>query len=159
MRTLLEKHTKVGNKVNQLGVRFRFEVLRQPKHYFAKPQGMRGYSDYTCIIDSKVYCSDGDILERYHSFDFMTMRVLKNHPILFWEQRHCVDTLLHTIPPMKAFKNFKSSAARSACRKINDYLATLIASHQRVWIRRENLAAKFMLEAHKFAVVSDVMSS
>lgn len=150
---MLERYTKVKNIVEQLDLKFTFELLRTTK------KGVKGPTDYMCVVESKVYCSNGDILDKTTPFDLMTLRVLKSSSMLFWEEKHCIDTLAHKQPPMRVFRTFNLPAAKAACRKINDHIATLVAGHQRIWIREANVAADFMVAAHRFIEVNSVMTS
>ena len=150
---MIERYTKVKNVVKQLELKFTFELLRSTRISGSGP------ADYMCVVESNVYCSDGEVLDKTTPFDMMTMRALKRCPLLFWEERHCIDTLIHKQPPIKVFKTFGSKAAKRACRKINDHIATLVAGHQRIWIREANVAADFMTAAHRFVEVNSVMTS
>ena len=86
------------------------------------------------------------------------MRTLKNSSIFYWERKHCIDSLLHKQNPLRLYKDFRQPAAKSACKKLNDRIAALIAPSQRIWIQHHNLAAAMMKSATEFCVAHYVMN-
>ena len=144
--------TSVSDSVEKLHPRFYFELLRATKK--------GGFlAEFDCRVEAMAWVSDGRILGYTIHHSIITMRALKTGSLLFWEKKHCIDSLLHRQKPMKIYKQFHQPAARAVCRKLNDRIAALIAPSQRVWINHHNLAAQMMTDANNFLVAHYVMTS
>lgn len=144
----LQRSTRVPDQVAELDIRFRFELVKSAKYNSVK--------EYECLVESNVWCSDGIITSNRASHSLIILRALKK-PVFFWQEKHCLDSLLHKHRQIRLYKIFDTDMAQTECKKLNDYVALLVAPTQRVWIQSHNLAARMMKEASAFLVVNHVM--
>jgi hypothetical protein len=145
--------TRVPNILRGLEISFSFEPLAHPVRIGARVQ------EFDAKVSSRVWCTDGTILPRFHQRTVARMRALAGGPIFYWDREHCIDSQMDLKTPVRVYKNFSSRDAKKACKIINDRIAALIAPSQRVWIQHSNLARDLMVSASEFLVAFYVMST
>lgn len=152
MMTPSQRATQIEDVVKDLDVRFSFEPLLMSKSSNS-PQ------EFDAKVEANVWCTDGVILRDRVTHSAAHLRACKKYPVLFWEKKHCIDSLMHMQASLRVYKTFETSHAQDACQRLNDRLAMLIAPTQRVWIQSHNLAAELMKSAWEFIVAYHVMNS
>jgi hypothetical protein len=150
----IQAATSVKDQVKALHARSHFEPLRSMKSS-ARFQVV----EFDCRVEALAMVTDWRVLGYTIDHSVITMRAFKADAILYWEKKHCIDSLLHRQKEMKLYKNLSLPAAKAACKKLNDRIAALIGPSQRAWIQYHNLAAVMMKDAHDFLVAHQVMTA
>ncbi len=146
-----QRLTQAKDRVSELNARFRFEPVKNPLQERVK--------EYDCLVEANVWRTDGRIVQDERVVRPVIMLRALRDPVFYWGEKHVIDSLVHKHRQIRLYKFFDTERAREGCKKINDYIALLIAPNQRVWIQSHDLAARMMKEAADFLAVNYVMTS
>jgi hypothetical protein len=146
----IQRLTTSKDRVAELEVQFRFEIVPRSKQERVK--------EYDCIIEANVWRTDGIIVPDARAWHSVTTLKALKEPVFFWKEKHVIDSLVHRQRQIRLYKTFDAERSRDGCRRINEYIALLIAPTQHIWIQGHNLAARMMKEASDFLAVNYVMT-